>query len=79
VSKGIAIEVHPEKCTGCLICQLCCSLVHHKTFNPSMARIRVLVRSASEPEIVFTDDCDKCGACARLCTYGALEVKEVRG
>jgi len=44
-----------------------------------MARIRVLVRSASEPEIVFTDDCDKCGACARLCTYGALEVKEVRG
>jgi len=59
-----------------LICQLCCSLVHYKTFNPSTARI--LVRLAGEPEIGFTDDCDECGTCARFCVYGALEVKEVR-
>ena len=76
MSGDVTIEVHPEKCTGCLICQLCCSLIHHKTFNPSMARI--LVRLTDDSEIIFTDDCDKCGTCARFCVYGALEVKEVR-
>jgi len=76
-SKGITILVHPEKCTGCLVCQLCCSLVHHKVFNPSLARISIKF-TGDEREIAFTEGCDGCSACARFCAYGTLEVKEVR-
>jgi len=74
MSKGIVIDVRPEKCTGCLICQLACSLVHHKLFNPSLAKISIKF-VGDEREITFTEDCDRCGTCAKFCAYGALEVK----
>ena len=40
--KGQPIEIFRERCAGCLICQLRCSLRFEKAFNPSKARIRVL-------------------------------------
>ena len=64
----------PARCTGCLICELRCSLRFEKAFNPSKARIRVrrLVAAENEYEISFSEDCDNCGLCVRYCPYGAL-------
>ena len=72
--KGPPIEVHIDRCTGCLICQLRCSLRFEKAFNPSKARIRVrrLVGADTEYAIAFENDCDNCGICVRQCPYGAL-------
>jgi carbon-monoxide dehydrogenase iron sulfur subunit len=33
--------VHPEKCTGCRICELVCAYKHYKVNNPKKAAIRV--------------------------------------
>jgi carbon-monoxide dehydrogenase iron sulfur subunit len=33
--------VHPEKCTGCRICELVCAYRHYKVNNPKKAAIRV--------------------------------------
>lgn len=68
------------RCTGCLICELRCSLRFEKVFNPSKARIRVrrLVGAENEYEISFSEDCDNCGLCVRYCPYGALS-QEKRG
>ncbi len=61
-----------EKCTGCLTCQLVCSLSHHGECNPSQACI-VMRKDGLICKADFTADCDECARCARYCPYGALE------
>jgi len=72
--KGPPITVYAERCTGCLICELRCSLRWVKEFNPSQSAIiiRRLVGAENEYQISFTEKCDNCGICARYCPYGAL-------
>ncbi|MEN8260702.1 MAG: 4Fe-4S dicluster domain-containing protein [Pseudomonadota bacterium] len=36
-----ALQIEPEKCTGCLQCELACSYEHEAVFNPSKSRIKV--------------------------------------
>jgi len=76
--KGPPIKVDAAKCTGCLICELRCSLRFEKAFNPSKAQIviRRLVGADNEYQITFTDRCDNCGICVRYCPYGALIQKK---
>jgi len=72
--KGVEIEVHPERCTGCLICQLRCSFEYTPNiFNPSKARI--VIDPTNRQKISFTEECNNCGLCARFCLYDALEIK----
>lgn len=72
--KGVKIEVRPERCTGCLICQLRCSFEYTPNiFNPSKARI--VTYPTDGRKISFTEECNNCGLCARFCVYGALEIK----
>ncbi len=66
------ILVDTENCTGCLRCQLGCSDLYTKAFNPAAARIRVGV-SGADCKIVFTAECTHCGVCADNCFYDALE------
>jgi Fe-S-cluster-containing hydrogenase component 2 len=65
------IEVNPERCTSCLRCQLACSERHTGAFNPSAARIRVVLENA-DCSISFTPECTGCGICAEQCLYDAL-------
>jgi len=69
------IEIAEENCTGCLRCQLGCSYLYTKSFNPSAARIQVTV-SGVDCAISFADDCTECGICADQCFYGALRKTE---
>ncbi len=80
--KGQCIGIFAERCTGCLICELRCSLRFEKAFNPSKVRIRVLrlVGADTEYSVTFEDDCDRCGICARHCPYEALiQEQKARG
>lgn len=80
--KGPPIRVEATVCTGCLICELRCSLRFERAFNPSRSEIRVrrLVTGKTEYQISFGDGCDNCGICVRYCPYGALvqEKREAR-
>lgn len=67
------IRVYPEKCAGCLGCQLACSLAYEQTFNPLKARIVINWIGDIDREISFTDECNHCGICVQYCNYGALE------
>lgn len=70
------ILVHPERCVGCLICQLRCSLRLAHSFNPARAAIQVdRTSSGLGASLTFIEACDNCGICARHCPYGALELK----
>jgi thioredoxin reductase/NAD-dependent dihydropyrimidine dehydrogenase PreA subunit len=70
----LPIIADPAKCTGCLICELRCSLRFEHTFAPLKAKIKIqrLIMADNEFEISFTDDCDGCGICVRYCPYEAL-------
>ncbi|MBW1887344.1 MAG: hypothetical protein JRI52_03200 [Deltaproteobacteria bacterium] len=67
--------ITPEKCVGCLNCQLICSFTFARRFNPVKAHIVVNPITGSEKaihEVHLTDDCNRCGICVRYCVYGAL-------
>ena len=70
------IETIPDNCTGCLRCTLACSELYTGVFNPSVARIRIIIRDA-HCDISFADTCTSCGICADSCLYGALLKKEL--
>ncbi len=36
-----ALKIEPEKCTGCLQCELACSLENEGILNPAKSRIKV--------------------------------------
>ncbi len=68
------ILVNTDNCTGCLRCQLGCSDLYTRVFNPEAARIRIKVAGA-DCMIAFTNECTHCGVCADNCFYDALEKK----
>lgn len=70
------IKIYPEKCSGCLSCQLACSFTYEKSFNPLKARIVINWPGDIERKISFTEDCIKCGICADYCNYGTIQVVE---
>ena len=70
------LQVIPEACSGCLMCQLACSFAWTRKYNPVRSRILIEEVSATAPfRIAFTSECNDCGICARYCYYGALQLR----
>lgn len=75
------LKVLAEKCSGCRICQLMCSMIHHgSAFNPRKGLIRVEINrtpQANTPisEIDVPNVCLQCepAPCAESCTAEAFE------
>jgi ferredoxin len=70
VAKYI-IEAVPERCTGCLRCQLACSRQYTGAFNPSAAHVQVVLKGTG-CRISFSEGCTGCGICVEDCFYDAL-------
>lgn len=70
MEKIIAVEY--EKCTGCRLCELVCSVVHHGVSNPERSRIRV-IKWESEGIYVPTV-CQQCedAPCMNACPQKAI-------
>ncbi len=66
------IRTYTEKCTGCLRCQLACSDLYSKAFNPFVSKIQVSISDAGDCSIRFSDDCNQCGICVDHCFYDAM-------
>ena len=37
------IKINPDKCSGCKLCEIACSLHHTNTVNPERARVKVYI------------------------------------
>ncbi len=65
------IVCDPEKCTGCRICELACSIAKEGTFAPLLSRIRNV---RIEPIVMMTISCRLCQdpPCVIACPRKAL-------
>jgi len=67
------VFIASDLCTACGYCQLACSMAKTGEFNPALSRIRLSRVDGKERYAVsFTEDCDRCGNCAKYCFYGVL-------
>jgi carbon-monoxide dehydrogenase iron sulfur subunit len=63
--------VYKDKCTGCRLCTLVCSLKHEGICNPAKSRIRVERQSVAVDLPIVCRQCEK-PPCVTACPYGAL-------
>ncbi len=71
--------INPEKCTGCRICEIVCSIHHEKVFNPTRARIQIIKWDMSGIYIPMV--CQQCESpvCETVCPMGAIYRDEKTG
>jgi len=66
--------VDGEKCTGCRVCELICSVVSSGEYNPQKSYIRVLRNIELDVSIpVIEAKCDFCGKCTEWCFQKAIK------
>jgi Fe-S-cluster-containing hydrogenase component 2 len=69
-----ALEIVPEKCTGCRQCELACAWVQTGTFQPTRSVIRVHVFDEQASFAPYT--CFQCAEawCMHACPVNAIDV-----
>ena len=73
------LGIYPEKCTGCMQCELACSWVQTGTFQPSRSVIRVNVFDEEASYAPFT--CVQCDEawCMTACPVNAIALDDATG
>jgi len=71
------LKIVPEKCTGCLRCELACSYMQTGTFQPAKSVIRVSPYEGHTSYAPYT--CTQCveGWCMTACPVGAITITPV--
>ncbi len=73
------LQIVPEKCTGCMQCELACSWVQTGTFAPSKSLIRVNVFDEEASYAPYTClQCDEAW-CMTACPVNAIAVDDDTG
>ena len=73
------LHISPDKCTGCLQCELACSYEQYGVFNPSQSRIRVFDFHETGRKVPYT--CTQCAEawCMQACPVDAIRVDAATG
>jgi Fe-S-cluster-containing hydrogenase component 2 len=73
------LNIVPEKCTGCMQCELACSWVQTGTFAPSQSLIRVNVFDEEASYAPYTClQCDEAW-CMSACPVNAIAIDDKNG
>ncbi len=66
------LKLKLSDCTGCQLCQLACSAVHEKAFNPEKARLKIIHEYTDEGIHIASKHCNFCKKCEEACPVGAI-------
>jgi len=74
-----SLNINPEKCTGCVQCELACSYDNEGVFNPSKSRIKVFKFHDEGRFVPYT--CTQCSDawCQQACPVDAITVDVATG
>ena len=72
------LVVNPDKCTGCRVCEIVCSLKNTGEINPATARIQVIDFEESFPVPVTCLQCEL-PYCAKICPVDAITREKATG
>ncbi|UJS25990.1 4Fe-4S dicluster domain-containing protein [Thiothrix winogradskyi] len=74
-----SLYINPEKCTGCLQCEMACSYENEGGFNPSRSRIKVFTFHDAGRFVPYT--CTQCDEawCLKACPVDAIVVNKLTG
>lgn len=68
------LSIKPENCTGCLACEVYCSLAHEGAVNPALSRIRVYQTDSRQTILpVVCLPCEE-KPCIQACPQGAISL-----
>jgi len=73
------LKIDYQKCTGCRLCELVCSVFHHGVSNPSRSRIKVVKWESEGLYVPIT--CQQCedAPCISVCPVKATYRDETTG
>jgi len=74
-----ALQIEPEKCTGCMQCEMACSYQAEGVFNPSKSRIKIFTFHEEGRFVPYT--CTQCAEawCLHACPVEAIVINEATG
>ncbi|MCZ7596916.1 MAG: 4Fe-4S dicluster domain-containing protein [Gammaproteobacteria bacterium] len=74
-----SLHIDPDKCTGCLQCEMACSFEHTGEFNPARSRIRIFEFEHGLRNVPYT--CTQCDEawCMHACPVDAISLSELTG
>lgn len=74
-----SLHIDPEKCTGCLQCEMACSLENERVFNPAKSRIKVFDFHEEGRFVPYT--CTQCDEawCLHACPVEAITLDKATG
>lgn len=67
-----------ERCTGCMLCELACSMAKNGEYNPRKSFIQILKNWELDVNIATLDlRCDFCEECLQWCPTDALAFVDI--
>ena len=74
-----SLHIDPEKCTGCLQCEMACSLEQEGVMNPAKSRIKIFNFHDEGRFVPYT--CTQCDEawCMHACPVEAITLNKVTG
>lgn len=74
-----SLQIEPEKCTGCLQCEIACSYEATQLFNPAKSRIKVFSFHEEGRFVPYT--CTQCEEawCMHACPVEAIVINQDTG
>jgi Fe-S-cluster-containing hydrogenase component 2 len=73
------LHINPDKCTGCLQCEMACSFENYGTFATAKSRIKVFDFHHTGKKVPYT--CTQCDEawCLHACPVEAIKVDKATG
>ena len=69
---------YPDKCSGCRICELVCSMEQQGEYNPKKSLIQIMANEEAGVYIPILDiQCNFCGECMEACPMEALSIAKM--